>query len=498
MTPISQTAILVADLGYGDAGKGSVVDALTRSTQAHTVVRYNGGAQAAHHVVTAGGRPHTFSQFGSGTFVQGTRTYLSRYMLLHPLAMLAEEDHLRSMGVRDAFERCTIDRNALVITPYHQAANRLKEIARGGARHGSCGMGVGETMADWLASGDQALTAGDLLDRSTIRRKLAQVRGMKLAQLSETMRGLAGHPQADQERKLLLDPSVTEMTADIYTHFARRASIVGPEALTALGKSGGVMIFEGAQGVLLDEWWGFSPYNTWSTITYRNADTLLEDMGFGGGVYRLGVIRGYATRHGAGPFVSEDSRLTDLLPDSHNRNNPWQQAFRAGHLDTLALRYALQVVQHVDGLAVTNLDRMQQLPEWRICDSYRSQAHGSVLDEFFEHDGERVTAIRLPADPTDLARMQARTRLLMEMQPLTTTVQRQTQPYLALIEEILRAPVVMTSHGPAAEDKSFLKNRSILAPNRGTARRGDQKAVGNRHDNTSNHFLRTRSAGPLR
>ena len=144
-------AILIADLGYGDAGKGSIVDYLTRKTGAHTVVRYNGGAQAAHNVITPEGKHHTFAQFGSGTFVPGTRTHLSRFMMVHPLALLAEERHLQSLGIDDAFPRLSIDREALVTTPFQQAANRIKEIARGDGRHGSCGMGVGETMSDWLA-----------------------------------------------------------------------------------------------------------------------------------------------------------------------------------------------------------------------------------------------------------------------------------------------------------------------------------------------------------
>src|SRR5512138_457863 len=160
-----KTAIFVADLGYGDAGKGSIVDYLTRVTNAHTVVRYNGGAQAAHNVITPDGRHHTFSQFGSGTFVPGTRTHLSRFMMVHPLAMLAEERHLRSLGVRDAFPRLSIDREALVTTPFQQSANRLKEMARGDGRHGSCGMGVGETMSDWLKYDRQVLFAGDLESR---------------------------------------------------------------------------------------------------------------------------------------------------------------------------------------------------------------------------------------------------------------------------------------------------------------------------------------------
>src|SRR5689334_11646978 len=106
-----QQAILVADMGFGDAGKGTLVDFLARQHAAHTVIRYNGGAQAAHNVVTADGRHHTFAQFGSGSFVPGVRTYLSRYMLVEPYAMFYEEEDLQyRLGIPDAFARTALDR----------------------------------------------------------------------------------------------------------------------------------------------------------------------------------------------------------------------------------------------------------------------------------------------------------------------------------------------------------------------------------------------------
>lgn len=153
---------IVVGLGYGDEGKGSIVDALTRRHNIGLIVRFNGGAQAAHNVWTDDGRHHTFSQFGSGMFVPGAKTLLSRFMLANPIAMINEEEHLRSVGVTDAWQRTFIDRRCLVTTPWHVALNRARERARGENCHGSCGMGIGETVADWLERPHSAFRVADL------------------------------------------------------------------------------------------------------------------------------------------------------------------------------------------------------------------------------------------------------------------------------------------------------------------------------------------------
>ncbi|MGC5031423.1 adenylosuccinate synthetase, partial [Micromonospora sp. DT229] len=134
---------IVVDLGYGDAGKGTVVDWLCATRPVQMVVRFNGGAQAAHNVVLPDGRHHTFAQFGAGTFHPGVWTHLSRHVVVDPLALAAEADHLAELGVPDALDRLTVDGEALLATPYHRAANRARELSRGADRHGSCGLGVG-------------------------------------------------------------------------------------------------------------------------------------------------------------------------------------------------------------------------------------------------------------------------------------------------------------------------------------------------------------------
>lgn len=262
--------VIVTDLGYGDAGKGTVVDWLCAQGPVQAVVRFNGGAQAAHNVVLPDGRHHTFAQFGSGT-LRGVPTHLSRFMVVDPLALASEAAHLTALGVPDPFGLLTVDRDALLATPYHVAAGRARESARGAGRHGSCGMGVGETMSYALGHPGLGPTAGDCENPALLTRKLHALR--------EAL-GVAGPPVED--------------CVAAFRAFAERVILVDSSFTKALLR-GHPVVFEGAQGVLLDEWHGFHPYTTWSTTTFANALALLDGVP----AVRLGVLRTFTP--GTGP-----------------------------------------------------------------------------------------------------------------------------------------------------------------------------------------------------
>lgn len=446
--------ILTVDLGYGDCGKGTTVDFLTRHHKAHMVVRYNGGAQAAHNVVTPEGLHHTFAQFGSGTLA-GASTFLSRYVLVEPFALLAEGQALEGLGVRDVFAQIAIDENAPIITRYQQASNRLKEMMRGEGRHGSCGMGVGETASDVLTYGDKCLFAKDLSDPAKVTAKLEFLRKAKFDELFEVIEKLQGNPFAQSEIEVFEEEGRIPFYAQEYPEFARKVKIVGKDYLKEVVRAGTV-IFEGAQGVLLDEWYGFHPYTTWSTITFENADKLLEEAGFEGEVKRLGIMRAYQTRHGAGPFVTESEELTRSIPDSHNGLNPWQREFRVGYLDLVATRYAYEVVGYLDGLVVTNLDRLSDCDQLQVCDSYEcpkspvfEQKRGKTYIKVNRnHDlewQESITNALFAARPK-----------YAQISPKARRLSTRQNHLIRKIEASLHLPVVLTSFGPTANDKRVL------------------------------------------
>jgi adenylosuccinate synthase len=369
-------AIIVVDIGFGDAGKGSIVDYLARQASSVAVVRYNGGPQAAHNVVTPDGRHHTFAQLGSGMFVPGVTTHLSRFMLVNPMNLSFEIDCAARVGIDAAWQRVTIDRDALIVTPWHVAANRIRELARGDGRHGSCGQGVGEAQSDAL-EGDSnlVLRAGDLQNVVTLAGKIRRIVDHKRMQLEGV--GDPSDERVARELEGLWDDETVSFYMWYYRNFAQRALIVDGDHLGVLLRENERVIFEGAQGVLLDEWFGFHPYTTWSTTTSENALELLGEQGCEGDAWKLGVTRGYGVRHGPGPFPTEDTSLTRVLPEAHNGTNDWQRGFRVGRFDAVLGRYAVRACGGIDELAVTNLDRMFG-NGWSICAGYEIYGRAGI------------------------------------------------------------------------------------------------------------------------
>lgn len=419
-------AWIVTDLGYGDCGKGTVVDALSRRLPyPPVIVRHNGGPQAAHNVVWHGAE-HTFSQFGSGMFVRDALTYLSRYMLINPLNMDREEIALRKLGITDAYQRTFVNYNAVIITPYQKAMNRITEMARGRQRHGSCGQGIGVTMADTKRWPIMAIRAKDCLNWRTVADKLEFWRQIKMA---EAFHGPAARIDT-YEKDIFYDDELIPHLVDFYSTWAKKVNIVQYNP-TVFNKP---MIFEGAQGVLLDEWRGFHPYTTWSTTTTRNARWILDEALYDGFIYSIGVIRSYQTRHGPGPFVTEDAEAD--FPELHNGTGMWQGDFRKGWLDLVATKYAIEVSGGIDKLAITHLDRTDSIDGLPVCTAYDSIE-------------------KLPPSPreADLHHSQYLAKLCENSKPMYTKIGKKDRA--KVIADMLGIPLFMESWGPTAQDKIF-------------------------------------------
>lgn len=441
-------AIVVVDLGFGDAGKGLVTDYLVRTEGAGLVVRFNGGAQSGHNVVTEDGRHHTFSQFGSGS-LRGARTVLTRHVLLDPDALVREAGVLEDAGVTEPLHRLRVSNAARVVTPYHRALGRLRELARGGTRHGSCGAGVGEAVRDSICYPAHTVTAADLLDPVGLRDRVEDVRARKWREAC----GLSPAPGTERlfasEMGIFGDDSISHRW--IESHAAvRAAGITGEDrVLEEWLQSEECVLFEGAQGVLLDEDFGFHPHTTWSKTTSRNAIEVVEQLSPEAELEVVGVLRAVSCRHGPGPFPTE-WRQGSLEISEHNRSGPWQGPMRYGWFDEVLARYAIACDGSVDRLALTFLDA---LPDhgWPAAVAYEI---GGPLDTGLSGqcrcENGLLTAVEPPQLPASLSSQEALGRLLIEVKPRLDGSPSDPVSVVGRVERALDRPVELTGFGPTA------------------------------------------------
>lgn len=432
----------VLGLGFGDCGKGRFIDFLARRWNAHTVVRFSGGAQAGHNVIdhteaASSPRHHTFSQFGAGTFVPGTRTVLIDPMIVHPTALIVEAEALQRVGIDDALSRITIDGNCRVTTPFHQAAGCLRELLRGENAHGTCGVGVGETVAHSIGNPSQTFRYEDLLSPSAPE-KLNAIRESLLNEFSPL---IAEHParRITEEFQTLLDESIAGKWLNISRTLARQCPPASSGEIGELLTQPGCVLFEGAQGILLDEDYGFHPHTTWSSITTSSVESAAARFGITDRIEHFGAIRTYLTRHGAGPFPTHDSAL-DSFPEPHNSAAGWQGQFRRGHPDAVLLEYALEAIGPLDGLLVSHADIFSREINLRWCDRYELP--------------DSTTLDHLPVDPTKNLRHQEKlTDLLFNARPgYSGQPIPNFRAYLERLASVTSVPVSFHSHGPAAPD----------------------------------------------
>lgn len=422
-------AYFVIGLGYGDEGKGSVVDFLTEKFNADMVARFNGGSQAAHHVVNDG-KIHCFSQFGSGTFIPRTKTYLSSFMYIDPISLMVEEESLRQKGILDAYQRLFIDEDCAIITPFQKYVGRMRELV---LRNSSCGMGVGETVRDSKILGDRQLRIRDLKDKQALEDKLDFLQEMKLDQAEQLLEESKDSKVKQYFEKIKRRGIIGDICEE-YQNFVSKVNFVKDYRLN------GTIIFEGAQGILLDVDYGFHPFITKTKTTFQNAEFLANDSA---SITRIGVLRGNSNRHGKGPFVSEDNSLTEFLQREHNGYNDWQGDFRVGWFDIIASRYALEVAGGVDFLALTNLDKLERLSPIKACVEYETDK------------GKRIFQIR--KDELSKQDKKERTDLLMNCKAVYKEF-KSLDNYLNFLESVdgLGTPIKIFSYGPTRGEKVML------------------------------------------
>jgi len=386
-----KTARAVIGAQFGDEGKGRLTDYYAAEVGGDgIVIRCNGGAQAGHTVVTPDGLHHVFSHVGSGAFA-GAATFLSRFFVSNPILFLKE---IESLAIKGAKPTIYVDPQSPVTTPYDMMINQIVERERGGNRHGSCGVGFGETIERNLTPA-YALTVADLADRSALVGKLDAIRRdhapVRLARL-----GFADAFARNAD--LILSDAILERYVEDARRFVEAITVADARTATC----GRHLLFEGAQGLLLDQDRGFFPHVTRSNTGLRNVLTLAEELD----LEQLEVIyvtRAYSTRHGAGPLPHElPEKPYPGVVDATNIPNAYQGTLRFGWLDLNVLRRAiaedLADAVRLSGLAVkarlaiTCLDQVGDQKVTYYSDGIRHQVNieafvGAVLCTVGASDG---------------------------------------------------------------------------------------------------------------
>jgi len=429
--------VIVIGTQWGDEGKGKIVDWLTDHAQG--VVRFQGGHNAGHTLVI-GGRKTVLHLVPSGILREGVTCYIGNGVVLSPDALMNELDELQAAGV-DAESRLKISEACPLILPYHQALDVAREAAKGAKKIGTTGRGIGPAYEDKVAR--RGLRVQDLLRPKPFAEKLAEVLDYHNFVLKNYFGAEVVAFQRVLEDALAIAPRLTRMIADV------------PRALYDAHNAGANLLFEGAQGTLLDIDHGTFPYVTSSNCV---AGAAAAGAGVGPGMlhYVLGITKAYTTRVGGGPFPTElydavgklDPVGKHMATRGHEFGATTGRARRCGWFDAAALKRSIQI-NGVSGLCVTKLDVLDGLEEMKICTGYRIDGRLSDI---------------LPVGADDLERCEPVYESLPGWKESTVGVKRfeglpmAAQAYLQRMEALCGVPVDMISTGPDREETIVLRH----------------------------------------
>ncbi len=431
-------SVVVIGAQWGDEGKGKIVDLLTQ--RADAVVRFQGGHNAGHTLVI-GGEKTVLHLIPSGVLREGVRCLIGGGVVVSLDALFEEVKMLAARGC-DVEARLGISASCHLILPSHVALDLAREAKRGARAIGTTGRGIGPTYEDKVAR--RGVRVSDLCDESRFRRRLEELMDYHNFVLTHYF----------EEKAIDVGATADAMLAG-RERLDRLRSDVGRE-LDQLHRASRNVLYEGAQGALLDIDHGTYPYVTSSNTTAANAAT-------GSGVgprsidYVLGVLKAYTTRVGAGPFPTE---LDDDVGEYLGRTGVEFGATtgrrrRCGWLDVVAARRAA-IASSLDGLCVTKLDVLDDLPEVKLCTAYRLD--GETLD-MPPDDSERLRDCE-PVYET-LPGWQSSTAGVSELSKLPANARR----YLDRIEALVETPVAMVSTG-AERDHNIVLEDPFDGPSR--------------------------------
>jgi len=423
--------VVVLGSQWGDEGKGKIVDLLT--DRASAVVRFQGGHNAGHTLVI-GDKTTVLHLVPSGILRDNVMCLIGNGVVLSPSALFEEINMLEEGGI-PASQRLKVSEACPLIMPYHIALDQAREIARGKKAIGTTGRGIGPAYEDKVSR--RGLRVGDLLNVETFKEKLKGVMEYHNFALVNYFKAEAVDYQSVLDEIMGMRDKIVSMIEDI------------PATLHNLRKDGANIMFEGAQGTLLDIDQGTYPYVTSSNCTAGGACT-------GSGVgpcdldYILGITKAYTTRVGAGPFPTElfDDVGQHLGEKGHEFGATTGRSRRCGWFDGVAMRRSAQV-NSITGLCITKLDVLDGLETLKICTSYNYNGDSIELPPVGADAIEKCEAVYEEMPGWTESTVGVRNRDELPQNALN---------YLERLEEVVGIPVDIISTGPERDETIVLRN----------------------------------------
>ena len=423
--------VVVIGAQWGDEGKGKIVDLLTENVAA--VVRFQGGHNAGHTLVIDGVKT-VLHLIPSGILRPNVQCLIGNGVVLEPHALMQEISKLEGNGV-PVRQRLRISPACQLILPYHAALDQAREAQRGEQKIGTTGRGIGPAYEDKAAR--RGVRLGDLFYQQEFAAKLAEVMDYQNFVLANYYKAKTVDFQQTLDETLHIAEQVRPMVADIIP------------ILHGLRKAGANLLFEGAQGALLDIDLGTYPFVTSSNTT---AGGTAVGSGFGPRYldYILGITKAYSTRVGSGPFPTElfDDVGKRLATRGSEFGSTTGRPRRCGWFDAVALRHAAQI-NSFSGLCITKLDVLDGLEKLRICVDYEGPDGEAGQVRFGSEYYSGVKAIY-----EELPGWQESTLGIQRIEDLPTNARN----YLRRIEETVGTPIDMISTGPDRDETIVLRN----------------------------------------
>ena len=422
-------SVVVIGAQWGDEGKGKVVDLLTDRVQA--VVRFQGGHNAGHTLVINGVKT-ALNLIPSGIMRPGVACLIGNGVVLSLSALISEIEKVEATGA-EVRSRLRISEATPLVLPVHVRLDQARELARGAAKIGTTGKGIGPAYEDKVAR--RAIRVGDLFSRELLAAKLGELLAYHNFVLQQYYKEEPVDFQESLEELLGYAETIRPMVADV------------TELLRQHLERGDNVLFEGAQGALLDIDHGTYPYVTSSNTTAGGAAT---GTGVGPGRldYVLGIVKAYATRVGSGPFPTEqDNDLGQQLRDKGAEyGTVTKRPRRCGWFDAVALKAAVQI-NSISGLCLTKLDVLDGLQEISICVGYTDAQGNSVMGGAEDYDDLHPVYETVPGWTESTVGAKS-----IEDLPVAA------RSYIAKLEHLVGAPIDIISTGPDRAETIVLRN----------------------------------------